>query len=74
MIYDYSKLMGKIKEKYKTQAAFAKELGMGESTLNLKSNNKTEWSQNEIIMSLSLLGVNSKFVNDYFFSHKSLEN
>lgn len=74
MIYDYSKLMGKIKEKYKTQAAFAKELGMGESTLNLKLNNKTEWSQNEIIMSLSLLGVNSKCVNDYFFSHKSLEN
>lgn len=74
MIYDYSKLMGKIKEKYKTQAAFAKELGMGESTLNLKLNNKTEWSQNEIIASMSLLGVSNKFLNDYFFSHKSLEN
>ena len=74
MIYDYSKLMGKIKEKYKTQAAFAKELGMGESTLNLKLNNKTEWSQNEIIASMSLLGVSNKFLNDYFFSHKSLES
>ncbi len=74
MIYDYSKLMGKIKEKYKTQAAFAKELGMGESTLNLKLNNKTEWSQNEIIASMSLLGVSNKFLNDYFFSHRSLEN
>ena len=74
MDYDYSKLMGKIKEKYKTQAAIAKEMGMGESTLNLKLNNKAEWSQNEMKMAMFYLEVSTDLIEDYFFSHKSLEN
>ena len=68
MEYDYNKLKGKIKEKYGTQEAFAKALGIGFSTLNLKLNNKAEWTQDEMKSSLQLLGENLNSVNSYFFT------
>ena len=36
MNYNYNKLKGKIKEQFNTQEEFAKALGIGASTLNLK--------------------------------------
>ena len=68
-VYDYSRLKRKIKEKYLSQARFAKELGIGESTLNLKLNNKAEWSQDEMRATLLLLGEEMDTVRLYFFSH-----
>lgn len=70
MGYDYSRLKGKIKEKYNTQADFANALGMGISTLNLKLNNKAEWSQEEMTATLGLLGEEMNMVDSYFFTHQ----
>lgn len=70
MNYDYRKLKGKIKEKYETQAEFSKALCIGESTLNLKLNNKTEWSQEEMVKALDLLGESKSKLKEYFFTHK----
>ena len=73
-MYDYSRIMGRIKEKFGTQASFAKALGMGQSTLNLKLNNKAEWSQDEMTAALGLLDLGMEFIKDYFFCRDSLEN
>ncbi len=70
MNYNYSKLKGKIKEHFNTQEEFAKALGIGASTLNLKLNNKTEWSQDEMREALKLLNVSEGQIEKYFFTHK----
>lgn len=69
MNYNYNKLKGKIKEQFNTQEEFAKALGIGASTLNLKLNNKTEWSQDEMRKALKLLNVNEGQIEQYFFTH-----
>lgn len=69
MNYDYSKLKGRIKEKFGTQEKFAEALGIGISTLSLKMNNKTEWSQDEMRVTLQLLEEDSNQINAYFFAH-----
>lgn len=70
MNYNYSKLKGKIKECFHTQEKFANALGISTSTLNLKLNNKAEWSQDEMKEALKLLGVNEGHIEKYFFTHK----
>lgn len=70
MNYNYNKLKGKIKERFNTQEEFAKALGIGASTLNLKLNNKTEWSQDEMREALKLLNVSEGQIEKYFFTHK----
>ena len=70
MNYDYNKLRGKIKEEVGTQGLFAKALGMGVSTLNLKLNNKAEWTQDEMRESLRLLKEPVGMIKDYFFTHE----
>lgn len=69
MNYDYSKLCGRIKERFSTQALFAEALHIGESTLSLKLNNKAEWTQDEMTKAMILLGVDCVDVKDYFFTH-----
>lgn len=70
MSYDYSKLSGKIREVYGTQAAFAEAMGMGATSLNLKLNNKSEWSQDEMEKAMDLLSIPRTSVRTYFFTHK----
>lgn len=57
MEYDYSKLRGKIIEKYGSQMAFSKALGVSFSTLNLKLNNKSEWTAPEMNRACELLNI-----------------
>ena len=70
MDYDYSKLNGKIKEVYGTQAKFAEAMGMGKTALNFKLNNKSEWSQDEMESAMDLLKIPRTSVRTYFFTHK----
>lgn len=65
--YDYSKLRGKIREVYSTQAAFAKALGMGKATISLKLCNKKEWKQTEMLKALTLLNEDVSTIGIYFF-------
>lgn len=47
-MYNYSKLLGRIKEKGFTLEALAKKIGLNVSTLSKKLNNKSEFHQDEI--------------------------
>lgn len=46
--YNYSKLKGRIIEKYGSQSGFANVLGVTQSTLSQKLNGHYNFSQNEI--------------------------
>lgn len=68
MGFNYSKLSGKIKEKYDTQAKFSQAMGVSERTLSLKLNNKISWNQDEIIKACDLLEIPAKKIQAYFFT------
>lgn len=70
MDYDYSKLSGKIKEVFGTQEAFAEAMDMGRTSLSLKMNNKSEWTQVEMTTAMDLLHIPHSSVRAYFFTHK----
>lgn len=70
MIYDYSKLKGRIKEKYETQENLAKHLEISHISLSKKLNNKTEFKQAEIISIMELLEIKESELTLYFFSTK----
>lgn len=67
MKYNYSKLLGKIKEKYGTQENFARALGIGRVSLSQRLNSKLEFSQNEMNKSIELLGLDPLDIPAYFF-------
>ena len=68
--YDYSKLLGRLREKGYTQAQFAERLGMSEMSLNNKLNNKYDFKQSEIVAALSALDIPASKTGAYFFTHK----
>ncbi len=69
-MYDYSKLRGKITEKFSTQSNFAKALGISEHSLSTKVSGKTPFKQAEISAACALLDIPSAEVMDYFFKLK----
>lgn len=68
MSYDYSRLRGKIVEKFKSQRRFALAMGMSERTLSLKLSNKHYWKQPEILKAIELLGIPQEEITLYFFN------
>lgn len=70
MEYDYSKLRGRIIEKCGTQLAFAEKLGISRTILSQKMNNKTSWSQDDIVKTLEILDVPLTQAGDYFLVKK----
>lgn len=70
MAYDYSKLLGRIIEKYGTQANFAAAMNLSERSLSLKLNSKVGWKQTEIAKACSLLGLSGADIPQYFFTLK----
>ncbi len=68
MAFDYSKLRGRIVEKFGSQSDFAKAFGCSERTLSLKMNGKISWKQSEMIKAMSLLGLSGEDIQDYFFT------
>ena len=67
MSYDYSKLKGRIIEKYNTNRNFAQNMNISERSLSLKLNNKVQWTQNEILVAAKLLGIKENEIPIYFF-------
>ena len=74
IIFDFSKLKGRIKEIYGTQSAFAIAMLMNEATLSNKLNNNVEFSPKEIVRALLLLNIDFSKVKEYFFTLKVQEN
>ena len=70
MIYDYSKLKGKIVEKYGTQSNFATVIGLSERTLSNKLNSKKPFKQPEISSICSLMDIPDEEIPQYFFAKK----
>lgn len=68
MAFNYSKLRGRIVEKYGSQSDFAKALGCSERTLSFKMTGKRPWKQTEILSAIKLLGLTEEDIQDYFFT------
>ncbi len=69
MPYDYSKLLGKMKEKNITQDVLAKLIGLQPPTLSQKLNNKAKFKQAEISKICDVLGIEAADIGLYFFAH-----
>lgn len=70
MIYDYSKLSGRIREKLGSQKAFAEEIGLSERSLSLKMQSKTGWKQREMAAACEALDIPLHEIHEYFFKKK----
>ena len=70
LFFDYSKLAGRIREKFGTQKAFAKKLGISEGSLSLKMTNYHYFSQAEIRRAVQLLELDPGVVTEYFFTQR----
>lgn len=68
MAFNYSKLRGRIIEKYGSQSDFAKAFGCSDRTLSLKMNGKRPWKQTEILSAIKLLELSEEDIQDYFFT------
>ncbi len=71
MSFDYSKLRGIIREKFKTQEKFAAELGISSASLSEKLNEKSDFSHSEIVLFCKKLGIQAENIKDYFFCEVS---
>lgn len=67
--YNYSKLLGLMKEKGYTQHTLASKIPMNPATLNGRLHNKSEFNQREIIKISYELGISIEDVPVYFFAH-----
>lgn len=67
--YNYSKLLGRIRERGYTQDALAREIGLGATSFNLTLNNKREFRQDEIVRVAGVLGIPPAEYEAYFFAH-----
>ena len=70
MEFDYSKLLGRIKEFGYTQETLAKEIGITESSMSLKLTNKTPFKQIEIRLICKVLKIPVSEIGVYFFTPK----
>lgn len=68
MVFDYSKLNGRIVERFGSQAKFAEAMGISEHSISQKVNNKTTWKNTEIHKACELLGIQNSEVGQYFFN------
>ena len=67
MGYNYSKLRGKIVEKFKTQSNFSAAMKMSERSLSLKLNCKRPFNQRDIFTACKLLDIQDIEISEYFF-------
>ena len=68
ILFNYSKLKGRITEICDTKKAFAKELGITEGTLISKLNSNTYFTQGEILRAIEILRIPQEEVSLYFFT------
>ncbi|MBR5199239.1 MAG: DUF739 family protein [Bacteroidales bacterium] len=70
MVFDYSKLLGRIKEKGLTQENLAKSIGITPGSMSEKLNNKANFKQKEIIAICRELDISVGEIGEYFFTQK----
>lgn len=62
----YSKLRGKIREVFGTQAAFACCMDMNAATISAKLNGKSDWSRKEMEAACVALGIPMSEMHIFF--------
>ena len=67
--YDYSKLLGLMRERGFTQEKLAKTIGISECSMNFSLNNKRNFRQDEISKISGALGIPVGKIEDNSFSH-----
>lgn len=70
MSYDYSRLQGRIREKFGTQEKFATAINLSRVSLSLTLNSKREFTQDEINKSIKALDLLVEDIPAYFFKQK----
>ena len=73
-MYNYSKLLGRIKECGLTQSEFAYKIGTTPTTLSLKLSNKAFFKQEEMKKASEILCFDDKELGAYFFSKEVQKN
>ena len=68
MKFNYSKLLGRIRECGFTQATLAKAIGINKGTLSAKLNNQNYFLSSEIIAICNALHIAHKDIPIYFFA------
>lgn len=69
MKYNYSKLLGRIRERGITQEQLAKAIGKNKSTISAKINNQFSFTQEEMNDICKVLDISNDEIGDYFFAH-----
>ena len=70
VIYDYSKLRGRIKEYFDTIDNFAEKMGISSTALINKLCNRSPFKQQEITLACTLLEIPDEQIHIYFFTLK----
>lgn len=68
--FDYSKLKGRIIEKYNSQSNFVKELKVSEQVFSKRINNQVQFDSSEIKKMVELLEISDDEISEYFFREK----
>ena len=66
-MFDYSKLLGRMRELGYTQEKLAKAIGINESTLNAKLNNKGYFNNHLIDKICEVLDISKMDIGSYFY-------
>ena len=67
--YNYSKLLGRLKEVGMTQEQLSSEISTNPTTLSFKLNNKGIFKQNDIKKICAVLHIVPEEIGLYFFTH-----
>lgn len=68
--FDYSKLLGRIKERLGKQENLAEKIKLSQVSLNKKLNNQVPFSQKDIISIVIELEIPFEEIPNYFFTPK----
>ena len=76
MVFDYSKLIGRIIEKFGSRRAFAKAVGFSENTISKKLSGKMAITSSDIVKwsSPEFLDIANTDIPEYFFKEKVQAN
>lgn len=70
MAFDYSKLRGRMVEKFGSQTAFVRKFGVSENTFSQKMNCKVRFTSDDIVKITDMLDIPSDEIGVYFFTPK----
>ncbi len=70
MVFNLSKLIGRVHEMFRTEGDFGKAMGFSPHTTSDKLSGKSIWKQPEIARACDVLGIDYEDIPAYFFVPK----